>query len=171
MPHSPEHMHAGSEGARSGQPTGQRPSLPEMERDNSIGEFGGTRHTGTFLGADETHMYISPLAGTGADSTDARRIPKGSALTGNYHSDVKALMGKRVSVDVEDQMAGRDGRRPEGVAGRFNVIGDDGKPDMGFYNQRPIGRMQGRSQEPLMSDPSTQESKDAMKKQMREEDL
>lgn len=164
-------MHDGADGARAGQPTGQRPSIPEMERDTSIGDFGGTRHTGTFLGADETHMYISPISGTGADSTDARRISKGSALTGNYHSDIKSLMGKRVSVDVADQMAGRDGRRPEGVAGRFNVIGDDGKPDMGFYNQRPLERLGGRSQEPLMSDPATPKSEAALKKHMGEEEL
>lgn len=167
MPHSRDYLHDGADGAR-GEPTGQRPYVaPEMEdfRGNQ-NEYGGVIHRGTFLGADETHMYLSPLSGSGADSTDARRIDKGYALSGDWHGDVKDLIGKRVAVNVHSQVQ-RNGGWASNVAGRFNVIKEDGKPDMDFYNSTKNRRIDKRTPgQPLMSDPSTPASRKAFEEHM-----
>lgn len=160
MPHSPEHLHQGSESAR-GERTGQRPDAPEYTGDSER-----ESHVGTYLGHDEHNIYLSPLSGTGADSTDARVLPRkdldGRDITGFKRDfDPTNLIGRTVKLDRERSQprAGGDWQMQNKM---LSVVNKDGTPDMDWYgnSNKRIGRGPGaQRQGSLMSDPAPRQVK------------
>lgn len=142
MPQSSEHLHSGSESARSGDRTGQRPPAPEFRKDRDS-EY----HTGTYVGHDELNIYLSPLSGTGADSTDVRTFPR-KDLMGRDSALIKRdfdptnLIGRKVTLERGMNNEGTKDSVPVMQNRRLRVVNDDGTPDMKFYGEKDerIGR-------------------------------